>query len=170
MRGKQKSCLITSYQSENMPFFLQNSFLAILMLISRKLVQRRGIGEKCGFFATRRPSPKGSRTDNLCGDLSTLPFNSTLARFVMFGGFFKISFKTCLNIVETFLLLQLLLEPLFQCILFIFHLFQLCLMNTCKHTQYIPFCGDKRHMQFTFIEGMSNDQLKSEKALSDASK
>ena len=39
--------------------FLQNSFLAILMLISRKLVQRREIGEKCGFFATRRPSPKG---------------------------------------------------------------------------------------------------------------
>ena len=28
-------------------FFLQNSFLAILMLISQKLVQRRGIGEKC---------------------------------------------------------------------------------------------------------------------------
>ena len=33
-----------------MPFFLRNSFLTILMLISRKLVQRRGIGEKCGFF------------------------------------------------------------------------------------------------------------------------
>ena len=42
-----------------MPFFLQNSFLAILMLINRKLVQGRGIREKCGFFATRRPSPKG---------------------------------------------------------------------------------------------------------------
>ena len=36
-------------------FFLQNSFLA--MLINRKLVQRRGIGEKCSFFATRRRSP-----------------------------------------------------------------------------------------------------------------
>ena len=36
--------------------------------------------------------------------------------------------------------------------------------------QYIPFCGDKRHMQFTFIEGMSNDQLTTEKALSDGSK
>ena len=34
----------------------------------------------------------------------------------------------------------------------------------------IPFCGDKRHMQFTFIEGMSNDQLTTEKALSDGSK
>ena len=36
---------------------MKNSFLAILlaMLISRKPVQRRGIGEKCGFFATRRP-------------------------------------------------------------------------------------------------------------------
>ena len=33
-----------------MPFFLQNSFLAIFMLISRKLAQRRGIGKKCGFF------------------------------------------------------------------------------------------------------------------------
>ena len=40
-------------------FFLQNLFLAILMLISRKLVQRRGIGEKCVFFATRWPSTKG---------------------------------------------------------------------------------------------------------------
>ena len=28
-----------------MPFFLQNSFLAILMLIGRTPVQRRGIGE-----------------------------------------------------------------------------------------------------------------------------
>ena len=44
---------------KNMPFFLQNLFLAILMLISPKLVQRRGLGEKCGFFATRWPSPKG---------------------------------------------------------------------------------------------------------------
>ena len=34
-----------------MPFFLRNSFLTILMLISRKLVQRRGIGEKCVFFS-----------------------------------------------------------------------------------------------------------------------
>ena len=41
-------------------FFLEKlAGLAILMLISRKLVQRKGIGEKCGFFATRRPSPKG---------------------------------------------------------------------------------------------------------------
>ena len=47
--------------SEFYVFFLKNSFLAILMLISRKLVQRRGIGEKCAFFATRRPSPKGLR-------------------------------------------------------------------------------------------------------------
>ena len=57
MREKQKSCLITLDQLEIMPFFLQNSFLAILMLISRKLVQRRRIDDKCGFFATRRPSP-----------------------------------------------------------------------------------------------------------------
>ena len=44
-----------------MPFLMQNSFLAILlaMLISRKPVQRRGIGEKCGFLATRQPSPEG---------------------------------------------------------------------------------------------------------------
>ena len=34
---------------------MKNSFLAILlaMLISRKPVQRRGIGEKCGFFSTK---------------------------------------------------------------------------------------------------------------------
>ena len=31
-----------------------SSFLAIVMLISHKPVQRIGIGEKCGFFATRR--------------------------------------------------------------------------------------------------------------------
>ena len=30
-------------------FFRVKLILAILMLISRKLVQRRGIGEKCGF-------------------------------------------------------------------------------------------------------------------------
>ena len=57
MREKQKSCLIMLDQLEIMPFLLQNSFLAILMLISRKLVQRRRIGDKCGVFATRRPSP-----------------------------------------------------------------------------------------------------------------
>ena len=57
MREKQKNCLITLDQLEIMPFFLQNSFLAILMLISRKLVLRKRIGDKCGFFATRRPSP-----------------------------------------------------------------------------------------------------------------
>ena len=41
---------------------------------------------------------------HLCEDLSTPPLNSTLARFFMFGGFFKISFKRCLKMVETFLL------------------------------------------------------------------
>ena len=42
---------------------MKNSFLAILlaMLLSRKPVQRRGIGEKCGYFATRRPSPKACK-------------------------------------------------------------------------------------------------------------
>ena len=46
--AKKKNCvnLITSDQPENMAFFLQNSFLGTLMLISRKPVQRRGIGEK----------------------------------------------------------------------------------------------------------------------------
>ena len=56
MREK-KSFLIMLDQLEIMPFFLRNSFLAILMLISQKLVQRRRIGDKCGVFATRRPSP-----------------------------------------------------------------------------------------------------------------
>ena len=42
-----------------MSFFLQNSFLAIFMLISQKPVHRRGIGEKCGFFTTRRAVTKG---------------------------------------------------------------------------------------------------------------
>ena len=44
---------------EKHAFFLGNSFLAFLKLISWKPVQRRGIGEKCGFFSTRWPSPKG---------------------------------------------------------------------------------------------------------------
>ena len=46
MRQSKKSRLITSGWSENMPFSLQNSLLAIVMLISRKPVQRRGTGEK----------------------------------------------------------------------------------------------------------------------------
>ena len=44
-------------------FFSCKTFLAILMLISRKSVQRSGIGEKKkGFFATRRPSEKKNQT------------------------------------------------------------------------------------------------------------
>ena len=51
MREKQKSCLITSDQSENMAaFFFQHSFLAILILISQNLVQRSVIGEKMRSF------------------------------------------------------------------------------------------------------------------------
>ena len=52
MREKQKSRLIISDQSENMPFLMQKSFLAILlaMLISRKPIQTRGICEKMRFF------------------------------------------------------------------------------------------------------------------------
>ena len=48
---KNKSCLITSDQSANMPFSVENSFLAIplAMLISREPVQRRGIGENAVF-------------------------------------------------------------------------------------------------------------------------
>ena len=44
-----------------MSLFDAKFILAILlsMLISQKPLQRGGIGEKCGFFATRRPSPKG---------------------------------------------------------------------------------------------------------------
>ena len=40
---------------------MKNSFLAILlaMLISRKPVQRRGIGEKCGFLADSPAFTKG---------------------------------------------------------------------------------------------------------------
>ena len=49
MCEKQKS-LLRQISRKICLFFLQNSFLAILMLISRKLAQRRGIGEKCGFF------------------------------------------------------------------------------------------------------------------------
>ena len=44
-REKQKSRLNTSSLSENMSFLLQNLFVPIVMLISRKPVQRRGIGE-----------------------------------------------------------------------------------------------------------------------------
>ena len=53
MREKQKSRLITSNYSENMPFLMQKSFLAILlaMLISRKPIQTRGICEKNAVFS-----------------------------------------------------------------------------------------------------------------------
>ena len=54
MSEKQKNCLITSDWLENMSFFSKNSFLAIVMLLSRKLVQGRGIGGRGCFFATRR--------------------------------------------------------------------------------------------------------------------
>ena len=40
-------------------FAKKRSIFWLLLKLSRKLVQRREIGEKCGFFATRRPSPKG---------------------------------------------------------------------------------------------------------------
>lgn len=53
MREKQqkKTCVITSDLAENIPFLLQNSCLALLMLISRNPVQTRGIGEKSIFFS-----------------------------------------------------------------------------------------------------------------------
>ena len=57
-RGLYMERLILS-EFYGITFFLQNSFLAILMLISQKLVQRRGIGEKWVFFATRWSSTKG---------------------------------------------------------------------------------------------------------------
>ena len=60
MREKQKSLLnYARLVGKYAFFFLKNSFLAILMLMSRKLVQRRDVGEKCGFFAAVRPSPNG---------------------------------------------------------------------------------------------------------------
>ena len=59
MREKQKSLLNYARLVGKYVFFLENSFLAILMLMSRKLVQRRDVGEKCGFFAAVRPSPRG---------------------------------------------------------------------------------------------------------------
>ena len=47
----------------NMPFSLQNSFLATIMLICRKPVQRRGIGENAVFLLlTGRPKGLNSRT------------------------------------------------------------------------------------------------------------
>ena len=52
----KKGVLLRQISRKICLFFLQNAFLAILLLISRKLVQTRGVGKKCGFFATRRPS------------------------------------------------------------------------------------------------------------------
>ena len=61
MGEKQKSRLIISDQSENMPFLMQKSFLAILlaMLISRKPIQTRGICEKMRFFRYSPAVTKG---------------------------------------------------------------------------------------------------------------
>ena len=57
----KKSCLITRLVGKLCLCLMQNSFLAILlaMLFSRKPVQRRGIGEKCGFFRYFFRRPKG---------------------------------------------------------------------------------------------------------------
>ena len=57
----KKNRLITSDQSENMPFLMQKSFLAILlaMLISRKPIQTRGIFEKMRFFRYSPAVTKG---------------------------------------------------------------------------------------------------------------
>lgn len=41
------------YLSENVPLLVQNSFLAILILIGRKPVQKRGMGEKDVSLSTR---------------------------------------------------------------------------------------------------------------------
>ena len=83
-----------------MPFSVENSFLAILLavLISRKPVQRRGIGEKCGRGTQRQFSEKylfGRRFEiynfrNICCKSSCLPAslsifehlkNGTIAHF-----------------------------------------------------------------------------------------
>ena len=55
MRGKQKKLFNYAIIRKICLCLMKNSFLAILlaMLISRKPVQRRGIGEKCGFFSTK---------------------------------------------------------------------------------------------------------------------
>ena len=55
MREKQKKLFNQAISRKICLFLMKNSFLAILlaMLISRKPVQRRGIGEKCGFFSTK---------------------------------------------------------------------------------------------------------------------
>ena len=63
-RRLEDSPFTTLDESKNMPFSLQNSFLAIFMLISQRPVQRRGIGEKCSF-ATRRLSPKVNKVTDL---------------------------------------------------------------------------------------------------------
>lgn len=53
MREKQNPV-----KSENLPWMLQNSFLAIPMLIGGKPVQKRGIGENWFFFATHWQTPE----------------------------------------------------------------------------------------------------------------
>lgn len=61
MREKQNSCLIISDWSENMPFLLQNSFFAILVVIRQKPVQKEQLVKNAIFFATRWPSLKDKR-------------------------------------------------------------------------------------------------------------
>ena len=48
-RERERKIVKDSPKKDRYFGFLQNSFLAILMLISRKLVQRRGTSEKYGF-------------------------------------------------------------------------------------------------------------------------
>ena len=61
MREKQNSCLIIPDWSENMPFLLQNSFFAILVVIRQKPVQKEQLVKNAIFFATRWPSLKDKR-------------------------------------------------------------------------------------------------------------
>ena len=49
MREKQNSCLIISDWSENMPFLLQNSFFAILVVIRQKPVQKEELVKNAIF-------------------------------------------------------------------------------------------------------------------------
>ena len=52
MRMRKKTKGLPNYIHKISPYCKKNLFLTICELISQKPVQKRGIGEKCGFFAT----------------------------------------------------------------------------------------------------------------------
>ena len=83
VRKKQKKLFNCAIRRKMCLFLMQNSLLAILlaMLRSRKPVQRRGIGEKCGFFLL---AGRHQRVEEGYQFVSNWPFSSQKRQIYLF--------------------------------------------------------------------------------------